>query len=107
LQKFGLDSLQTGKLNALELEIAKEKATALGIAGKKLEDSIATYKKAISRPDIRSEERDQHLAEVSANVSALIIQRELVGLVHENMPWVIQNYEIPDEALAVMGASRD
>jgi len=107
LQKFGLDSLQTGKHSALEREIAKEKATALGIAGEKLRNSIEIYRKAISEAAARPEDRARLLASVSANVSALIIQRELVGLIHENLQWVIQNYEIPDEVLAKLGISRE
>ena len=104
LQKFGLDSLKSEKMSALELEIAKEKSTALGIAGKKLRDSIAEYRQSISHNDVASEERDRLLASVLANVQALIVQRELVGFIHDNMHWINQTYDVPKEALAKLGA---
>src|ERR1700727_355709 len=89
LQKFGLDSLKSEKMSALELEIAKEKSTSLGTAGKKLRDSIARYKQSNSPIDVAPEERDRLLAFVLANVQELVVQRELVGFVHDNMSWII------------------
>jgi uncharacterized protein DUF6665 len=103
LQKFGLDSLKSEKMSALELEIAKEKSTSLGISGKKLRDSIVKYRRSTSHNDAASEERDRLLASVLVNVQALIVQRELVGFIHDNMNWIIQTYDIPKEALAKLG----
>jgi hypothetical protein len=103
LQKFGLDSLKSEKISALELEIAKEKSTALGIAGKRLRDSIVEYTQSISNAAVSSDERARLLASVSANVQALIVQRELVGFTHDNMKWINQTYDVPDEALAKLG----
>ena len=104
MQKFGLDSLKAEKISALELEIAKEKSTALGIAGKKLRESIAKYRQCISHDGADSNERDQLLVSLAANIQALIVQRELVGLIHDNMVWIIQTYDPPKEALAKLGA---
>jgi hypothetical protein len=103
LQKFGLDSLKSDKMRALELEIAKEKSTALGVAGKRLRDSIAEYTQSISSAAVSSDERARLLSSVSANVQALIVQRELVGFTHDNMKWINQTYEVPEEALAKLG----
>lgn len=103
MQKFGLDSLKNEKLSALELEIAKEKSTALGIAGKRLRDSIVEYTHAISNAAVSSDERVGLLASVSANVQALIVQRELIGFTHDNMKWINQTYDVPEEALAKLG----
>jgi hypothetical protein len=90
-------------MSALELELAKEKSTALGIAGKRLLDSIVKYRQSSSHQGVASDERDRLLAVVATNIQALIIQRELVGLIHENMQWVVQTYDIPDEAIAKLG----
>jgi hypothetical protein len=90
-------------MNALELEIAKEKSTALGIAGKKLHDSIGKYKQSVSREGMVSDERDRLLADVVTNIQALIVQRELVGFIHENMQWINQTYDVPAEVLAKLG----
>jgi hypothetical protein len=103
LQKFGLDSLKSEKMSALEREIAKEKSTSLGIAGKNLRDSIAKYRQSASQNAVASEERDRLLAFVLANVQALVVQRELVGFIHDNMYWIIQTYDLPKEALTKLG----
>ena len=102
MQKFGLDSLKTQKSSPLELELAKEKSTALGIAGKQLQNSIAKYRKSISQVGVPSDE-DRLLAALAADIQALIVQRELVGLTHDNMQWVVQTYDVPKEALAKLG----
>jgi hypothetical protein len=106
VEKFGLDSLKTQKMNALELEVAKEKATSLGIAGKRLQSSIVEYAQSISRDDISEDERERLLDALVANINALIVQRELVGLIHDNMQWVLRTYDIPQPALAKLGVAR-
>ena len=103
MQKFGLDSLKTQKLSALELELAKEKSTALGIAGKQLQNSLAKYRKSISRDGVTADQRSRLLAAVAANIQMLIVQRELIGLTHDNIQWVVQAYDVPQEALAKLG----
>jgi hypothetical protein len=90
-------------MSPLELEIIKEKSTALGIAGKRLQNSIVKYRQSLSHDGGTSDERCRLLAALAANIQALIVQRELVGLVHDNMQWVVQTYDIPKEALAKLG----
>jgi hypothetical protein len=103
VQKFGLESLKTQKMSALALEIAKEKSTALGVAGKNLQIAIEKYRQSITDDGIASDERERLLATVAAKIQALIVQRELVGLIHDNMKWVVETYDIPKEALAKLG----
>jgi hypothetical protein len=103
LQKFGLDSLKTQKLSALELEFAKEKLTALAVAGKHLQISIAKYRQCVSQTGTTSDERDRLLVRLAANIQTLIVQRELIGLTHDNIQWVVQAYDVPQEALAKLG----
>ena len=105
MQKFGIDSLKDEKLNALELEMAKEKSSALGIAGKELRRSIELYRQSISADAAAAGGRERLLDAVTTNIQALIVQRELVGFVHENMRWVIQTYDPPKEALLKLGIS--
>lgn len=102
MQKFGLDTLQTGKATSLEREIAKEKAAALGLAGAKLRRSLATYRKSL-RHDGPTADRDRLLAQIAEDLSALLVQREILGLVHENVAWVLKTYDIPAEALSMLG----
>ena len=103
MQKFGIDSLKHEKLSVLELEMAKEKSSALGIAGKKLRDSIEMYRQSMSDA-AAADVRERLLDAVTTNIQALIVQRELVGFVHENMKWVVQTYDPPKEVLLKLGA---
>ena len=102
MQEFGLNTLKSRKATALELEIAREKATALGAAGKKLEASLALYSRTC-RANSPTRDLDRIAEEIAANISALIVQRELVGLVHENLNWALMSYEIPVAALRRLG----
>lgn len=76
MQKFGLDSLKTEKLSAIELEIVKEKATSLGRAGRKLRLSIEKYNKNVS-----ADNQENFIDEIAESVWELMLQREYsVGL---------------------------
>ena len=98
MQKFGLDSQNSESLSGFELEIAKEQAESLGIAGKKLQESIDQFQLAIR--DNETESRQSALlAEIKTRVWALIVQRELVGFRHETLSWVVANFDIPEAAL--------
>lgn len=100
MEKFGLDSLLPQKNNNLELEIAKEKATALGLAGKRLKQSLEAYR---SEPTTARERRESLLARVAESLSELLIQRELTGVPHENSEWVLRTFDIPPEVLVKLG----
>lgn len=104
MQKFGLDSLIRDKHSALELEIAKEQATALGIAGNKLKESIEEYRASSAMP-LDEDLREAQIRNISERFWALILQREFVGLVHENVDWIKKHYEIPNEVFALFGTS--
>ena len=105
MQKFGLDPLSKQQGGGLELEIAKEKASALGIAGKRLERSLAGYRRAQVGCDPKALE--ELLSRISEHLSEFLIQRELVGLPHENLEWVLRTYDIPAQVLARLGLRAD
>lgn len=106
MQKFGLDSLQSQKHSALELEIIKEQATALGMAGRKLRLVIQAFEtaKAHSFPE---DNMDLLIHEISESVYGLILQREFIGFIEGNMEWVRKYYRIPDEAVAIFGRNTE
>lgn len=101
LKKFAGYPREKGRDNALELEIAKEKAGSLGIAGKKLQHSIDRYHEMF--PAGATHRRDGLAGDVADNLWALIVQREVVGLRHDNVKWVLQNYDVPEAALTKLG----
>ena len=105
MQKFGLQRTRSGKHTAIELEIAKEQASALGRAGKKLRLSLENYQRKIDQnADIKKEK--VLLDEISNNVWELILQREFIGFIEGNLKWVRENYVIPDEAINNLGKQK-
>ncbi len=115
MQKFGLKAHQTVTLNAAELEIKKEQATALGRAGKKLRLALEAYQiqleadqnqASASRTSSCAFTADHALIKnIADNAWALILQREFLGFTQDNLQWVIENYRIPQAALNRIGRS--
>ncbi|MBN9073731.1 MAG: hypothetical protein J0H34_19490 [Rhizobiales bacterium] len=85
-------------VNPLELEIAAEKASALGRAGEKAERCLAELR-AAGRD---SPQRAALLKDAADAVYAYFIQRELCGLRRHHQ--IIREYDIPNEVLARLGA---
>jgi len=82
--------------NALEYELLREQAGALGVAGKQLRDALTVYAKHVERGGLAGESHtEQLLDEVAAKVYALLLQRELVGFVHNNIEWLKATFDLP------------
>lgn len=94
MEKFGSDSLRGFGVSGLELEIAQEQAEALGLAGRKLQDSIDAYNRTcVSRPE--GPIQPKLLKEIASRAWALIVQRELLGFRHENLRYIRERFDIP------------
>jgi hypothetical protein len=104
MQKFGLDSLSSKRYSALEFEIVKEQASALGIAGRNLQFSLDKYYKE-TKSTIDKEFEKQLINDISSHLRSLLLQREFVGFVHGNMDWVKKNYNVPTRAIQILGVS--
>lgn len=102
MQKFGLQRSSSGKQTVIELEIAKEQASSLGRAGKKLRLSLEDYQSKLNS-SLSCEQKNRLLNEISNNVWELVLQREFVGFVDGNLKWVRANYVIPSEAINRLG----
>ena len=102
MQKFGLQTNRSSQYTAIELEIAREQASALGRAGRKLRLSLENYQLKLHK-GIDSSEEQKLLKEISENVWALILQREFLGFIKDNMMWIRQNYLIPEAAINSLG----
>ena len=102
MQKFGLQRHSSSLNSAIEREIVKEQATALGRAGKKLRLSLESYEKL--RDVDRTDAQEQGLIkEISNNLWELLLQREVLGFIENNVNWVRENYHIPDAAIESLG----
>jgi len=102
MQKFGLQRSAKQFYNAVELEIIKEQASALGRAGKKLRISLEEYQKLVEQAHHASD-LEVSLNEISNNVWELMLQREIVGFSEANLEWLRDNYHIPDAAISRLG----
>ena len=109
MQKFGLQTRSRSAHSALEVEVVKEQATALGRAGRKLSLSLEHYQLSHgtnSHKDISITLENSYLLEISNNVWELMLQREFLGFTENNFQWVLSNYHIPQPALDRLGIPR-
>ena len=97
-QQYGTSSATGIGPNPLEIEIAGEKAAALGRSGERVEQTLAKLK-ALERG---APERAVSLKEAAEAVYAYFIQRELCGMRRHHD--VIREYGIPNEVLVRLGA---
>jgi hypothetical protein len=97
-QRYGQQ--RSGQLgpNPLEIEIAGEKAAALGRSGEKVEQTLARLRSL----ELAAPERAASLREAVEAVYAYFIQRELCGMRRHHD--VIREYGIPNEVLVRLGA---
>ncbi|MFT5137216.1 MAG: hypothetical protein ACI8XV_002253 [Arenicella sp.] len=102
MQKFGLQRISSSRHTALELEIAREQASTLGRAGRKLRLSLEEYECSLDH-GLSKEQKNIFLTEIAKDVWALLLQREFVGFVEGNLNWVMGNYVIPEEAIKMLG----
>ncbi|MGK0375166.1 MAG: hypothetical protein ACJA2E_001642 [Arenicella sp.] len=118
MQKFGLQRNSSSQYRAIELEVVKEQASALGRAGRKLRLSLERYQSnqgTDSTLDI-SENLEisntinlpnnlemSDIVEISNNVWELMLQREFLGFTESNLSWVLANYVVPQQALDRLG----
>jgi hypothetical protein len=85
---------------ALEHELRGEQASALGRAGRSVEEALAELA-ALPRDDARRAER---VDDAAYAVWCYFVQRECIGV--RNHQRVIEFYRIPNEVLARVGAVR-
>lgn len=108
MQKFGLqrhcatNSSNSSSYSAVELEIVREQASALGRAGKKLRISLEAYQAQLDGC-ASCDQLNQLLHAIANNVWELMLQREFVGFIDGNLTWITNNYLIPDDAITLIG----
>jgi hypothetical protein len=91
--------IETGSI-ILDTELLAEKASALGDAGRKVEQAL---KRLMEFAGEAGEERQALVYEASQAVWAFFVQRELCGL--RDQKAIIRDMAIPTEVLLLMGAT--
>ena len=107
MQKFGLDNVlaKTQKFDEfqeLELQLLKEHSSALGRAGKKLDDAINVYQQQQSQ-HLTPQQTHIFLTSIAQNLHTLMIQRELTGFTDSNLSTIRKYYDIPEAAIKLLG----
>jgi hypothetical protein len=91
--------------NALEYELLREQAGALGIAGRQLRDALTVYSRHVEGGALAGQSRtEQLLDEVASKVYALLLHRELVGFVDNNVEWLDATFDLPAWIWSRIGA---
>lgn len=86
-------------LSDIQLEIAREQAEALGLAGKKLQQSIDRFNDTFDGEKLSGTESGL-IDEIAERAWALLVQRELLGFRHENLQWIRERFQIPDAVIS-------
>ena len=94
-------------VDTVQLEVAEEKADALGRAGRRLQQAIEAFREheqraaAERRADAK---RERLLWDLAERIEALLVQREACGL--RDSRYVLAFYGVPREAVMRVGAKR-
>jgi hypothetical protein len=94
-------------VEAVDQEIAKEKAEALGLTGRRLEHALRALREFDSHRASRAAAPDDArrradlLAEAAERVTSMLVQREAQGL--RDPGYVFRFYSVPPEVIARLG----
>jgi len=92
-------------IKALEYEIMREQAGALGRAGSKLESALQNYYNFIAQFGSSDTTKISVLLDdIAAKMWALALQRELIGFHHNNIEWISDTFDIPAAVFGRLGA---
>ena len=98
--------MSTKGTEAIDQEIAQEKAESLGLAGQRLETALRELRdydgSTTSQPDATGAIRNRLVARAADRLLAVIIQRESHGL--RDPDYVVKFYSVPREIVARLGA---
>src|SRR6185503_4960107 len=88
-------------VDAVTQEVAQEKAEALGLAGKKLEDAVRALRELDAASDPGGARRRELVARAAERVTSFLVQREAYGLADPS--FVFDHYDVPAEVVARLG----
>jgi hypothetical protein len=88
----------------VEVELVKERAEALGRAGRMLEDAVDAYRVAVASAGgaLTAEAQDPLLRDIATQLYRLVIQRECSGARHGNLDAIRIAYDVPEAAIRRM-----
>jgi hypothetical protein len=89
---------------ALEVELVKERAEALGRVGRRLEAAVTAYQVASAADGgaLPADMQDALLRDIASELYRLVLQRECCGARHGNLEAICIAYDVPEEAIRRM-----
>ncbi|HZF29605.1 MAG TPA: DUF6665 family protein [Gammaproteobacteria bacterium] len=88
-------------VDAVAREVAQEKAEALGLAGKKLEEALRALHELDAASDTGDARRRELVARAAERVTSLLVQREAYGFADPS--FLLAHYDVPAEVVARLG----
>jgi hypothetical protein len=86
-------------LEQVDIDLAEERANALGRVGTRLEEAIADWQLLVEVGEATVEQVEAALDEVARSAWALLVQRDCAGFRGDNLQWIRRHYDIPAAAL--------
>ena len=83
----------------VEGALAEERASALGRAGRQLDDALDTHRLLLEVGAATPEQLQASVDAIAHEAWKLIVQRECAGFRSDALSWVRAHYDIPVEAL--------
>ncbi|KFZ38249.1 hypothetical protein HR45_07095 [Shewanella mangrovi] len=91
--------IRIGKHKLIEYEVAKEQCSALGRAGRELHKLLQLFD-ADRQQGFQQFPEQQHLQRLTEAAMALMMTREYLGFQHENLAWIVQEFNLPEAVAA-------
>lgn len=91
--------IRANALEQVELDLAEERANALGRVAGALEESIEVWRLLVDVGAATEEQIEAALANVASAAWALLVQRDCAGFRGDNRRWIRENFDVPAEAL--------
>ncbi len=80
-------------------EFAEERASALGVAGRRLEEAVANYRAVVEDTGSNAEQVAAAFKRARDAAWALMVQRECAGFRSRDLSWMRELWGVPDEVL--------
>lgn len=101
----GASERREAQLSDLAIEIQVERAAALGVAGRRLEESLARLDRA-RRDGLAAAEVEELVYDTAMDLWSLMLQRESYGAHGNSVDRLAEEYGVPREVVARVGIVR-
>lgn len=91
--------VRAGALEQVEVDLAEERANALGRVSERLQEAIEDHELLCAVGAATPEQVDRSIDEIATAAWNLLVQRDCAGFRGDNRRWIREQYDIPPAAL--------